>query len=59
MDRPVSGDPVYGTPDDLGLERQFLHAARLVFDHPFTDERVELESPLPPDLEEALRRARL
>src|SRR5699024_9919973 len=27
---PVAGDPVYGRrPDDLGLRRQFLHAARL------------------------------
>ena len=36
--------------DDLGLERQFLHAARLAFPHPFTDEPVEVESPLPGDL---------
>ena len=27
---PVSGDPVYGVAGDLGLERQFLHARRLV-----------------------------
>ena len=33
---PVCGDPVYGVAGDLGLERQFLHAHRLVFDHPFT-----------------------
>ena len=26
---PVVGDPEYGTPGRLGLERQFLHAARL------------------------------
>jgi 23S rRNA pseudouridine1911/1915/1917 synthase len=55
---PVSGDPMYGVARDLGLERQFLHAARLAFDHPFTGERVEVESPLPPDLEAALERAR-
>ena len=55
---PVSGDPVYGVPHDLGLERQFLHAARLAFEHPFTRERVEVESPLPGDLEAALERAR-
>jgi 23S rRNA pseudouridine1911/1915/1917 synthase len=55
---PVSGDPVYGIPGDLGLERQFLHAARLAFEHPFTHERVELESPLPQDLRDALDEAR-
>ncbi|MBD0318335.1 MAG: RluA family pseudouridine synthase, partial [Thermoleophilia bacterium] len=36
IDLPVSGDPVYGVPGDLGLERQFLHAARLAFEHPVT-----------------------
>jgi 23S rRNA pseudouridine1911/1915/1917 synthase len=54
----VSGDPVYGSAGDLGLERQFLHAARLAFDHPFTDERIDVESPLPEDLAAALARAR-
>jgi 23S rRNA pseudouridine1911/1915/1917 synthase len=54
---PVVGDPVYGTPEP-GLRRQFLHAARLAFDHPVTAERVDVESPLPPDLETALARTR-
>jgi 23S rRNA pseudouridine1911/1915/1917 synthase len=57
IDLPVSGDPVYGVPRDLGLERQFLHSARLAFLHPFTRERVEADSPLPPDLEAALAAA--
>ena len=46
---PVVGDPVYGAPDPA-LGRQFLHAARLAFTHPFTGERVEVESPLPAEL---------
>ena len=58
IDLPVAGDPVYGVPGDLGLERQFLHAARLTFDHPITEVRVEVDSPLPPDLETALELAR-
>jgi 23S rRNA pseudouridine1911/1915/1917 synthase len=58
IDLPVSGDPVYGVPGDLGLERQFLHAARLAFPHPLTGQRVEAISPLPEDLERALERAR-
>ena len=58
IDLPIAGDPVYGVPGDLGLERQFLHAARLAFAHPFTGERIETESPLPDDLAAALERAR-
>jgi 23S rRNA pseudouridine1911/1915/1917 synthase len=54
---PVCGDPEYGTRGLLGLERQFLHAARLAFDHPATGERIELSSPLPEDLRGALDRA--
>jgi 23S rRNA pseudouridine1911/1915/1917 synthase len=57
IDLPVVGDRVYGVPG-LGLSRQFLHAARLAFEHPFRGERMEVESPLPPDLRAALDRAR-
>jgi 23S rRNA pseudouridine1911/1915/1917 synthase len=55
---PVSGDPVYGAKGDLGLDRQFLHAHALAFEHPLTGERLSFESPLPPDLADALARAR-
>jgi 23S rRNA pseudouridine1911/1915/1917 synthase len=58
IDLPVAGDPVYGRPQELGLERQFLHAARLGFTHPLTGRRIEVESPLPLDLHAALERAR-
>ena len=58
IDLPVAGDRMYGRPGELGLERQFLHAARLAFIHPFTEERVDVESPLPPDLSVALALAR-
>jgi 23S rRNA pseudouridine1911/1915/1917 synthase len=54
---PVSGDPVYGVAGRFGLARQFLHAARLSFTHPMTGEPLDARSPLPPDLEAALRRA--
>jgi 23S rRNA pseudouridine1911/1915/1917 synthase len=57
IDLPVAGDPVYGRPHELGLERQFLHAARLAFTHPFTAEPVDVESPLPEDLQTAARMA--
>jgi 23S rRNA pseudouridine1911/1915/1917 synthase len=55
---PIAGDPVYGRPSELGLRRQFLHAARLAFPHPRTGRRVEVASPLPPELESALASAR-
>lgn len=58
IELPVAGDPVYGVQGDLGLERQFLHAGRLAFDHPLTGERVDVSSPLPDDLAAALERAR-
>ena len=58
IDLPVAGDPVYGIAGDLGLERQFLHAARLAFVHPVTGEAVDVSSPLPPDLAAALAAAR-
>jgi 23S rRNA pseudouridine1911/1915/1917 synthase len=54
---PVAGDPEYGTAGLLGLERQFLHATRLAFDHPLGGERIDVGSPLPADLQDALARA--
>jgi 23S rRNA pseudouridine1911/1915/1917 synthase len=58
LELPVSGDPVYGVPGDLGLERQFLHAYRLAFEHPFSGAQIDVESALPADLEAALTLAR-
>jgi 23S rRNA pseudouridine1911/1915/1917 synthase len=55
---PVSGDREYGSKDRHGLVRQFLHAAELAFRHPRTGEQLEFASELPPDLSEALERAR-
>jgi len=55
---PLCGDPVYGVAGDLGLARQFLHAHRLRLTHPLTGAELDLSSPLPPDLAEALERAR-
>ena len=54
---PVLGDRQYGGRPAYGLERQFLHAARLAFPHPVTGEEVDVKSPLPGDLEAALDRA--
>jgi 23S rRNA pseudouridine1911/1915/1917 synthase len=54
---PVLGDPQYGGVIRYGLSRQFLHAARLAFEHPITAEPVDVTSPLPDDLAAALELA--
>jgi 23S rRNA pseudouridine955/2504/2580 synthase len=38
----------------IGFDRMFLHARRLVFDHPASGERVDLQAPLPPECERLL-----
>ncbi len=51
---PVVGDAVYGSgrsKNEPALQRQFLHAYQLKFQHPTTGEVVELEAPLPEDLQ--------
>jgi 23S rRNA pseudouridine1911/1915/1917 synthase len=53
----VCGDPEYGGAGILGLERQFLHSARLSFTHPQTGERIDQTSDLPEDLAAALDQA--
>ena len=57
IDLPVLGDPVYGVPHPR-LNRQFLHASRLGFTHPFTGQPVQVESPLPADLQAFLSQIR-
>jgi len=52
---PLLGDPTYGDRrTTLGLERPFLHAAELSFDHPTTGDRLAFTSPLPADLSSLL-----
>jgi 23S rRNA pseudouridine1911/1915/1917 synthase len=55
---PVLGDRAYDGPVRFGLQRQFLHAARLAFPHPASGAPLDLSSPLPSDLEEVLGLAR-
>ena len=59
---PILGDRRYGggggDADTLGLARPFLHSWRVAFEHPSTGERIEIEEPLPPDLQRALDRLR-
>lgn len=52
---PVVGDVAYGgNRPSLPMDRPFLHAAALGFDHPVTGERIEITEPLPPDLQSVL-----
>ena len=58
---PVVGDDIYGEPAykqfvrKFGpLDRYFLHAAGLRFDHPTTKKPMEFHSPLPPRLQKLL-----
>ncbi len=58
MRHPIVGDTMYGgdpvLAERLGLNRQWLHAVELSFDHPRTGERVELTSTYSEDLVRAL-----
>jgi 23S rRNA pseudouridine1911/1915/1917 synthase len=47
---PVAGDDLYGGDRPPGLQRMFLHASVLGFDHPRTGDRVRFTSALPPEL---------
>ena len=54
LKHPCVGDLTYGADPTLaqrvGLERQWLHAVRLGFEHPDSGEHVEYESTYPDDL---------
>jgi 23S rRNA pseudouridine1911/1915/1917 synthase len=58
---PVCGDPQYGgraCGRELGLDRQFLHAEKLMFSHPRSRELLVCESKPPVELRRALDAAR-
>lgn len=60
---PVVGDTLYGAPRQERVEnralpalaRNFLHSARLAFNHPKTGKRIDVRAPLPTDLVDYLR----
>lgn len=57
---PVGGDEKYGDREfnawlkSQGMNRMFLHAAKVTFIDPATDRQVKVEAPLPPELERIL-----
>jgi 23S rRNA pseudouridine1911/1915/1917 synthase len=65
LGHPVVGDTLYGAPHRIGdaetglsLERNFLHAAHLAFTHPQSKKAMEIQAPLPPELEAFLAKIR-
>ena len=58
MHHPCVGDPLYGSDPKLAktlrLDRQWLHAVELGFEHPGSGEHVTFTSPYPEDLARAL-----
>lgn len=57
---PVAGDKKYGEPEvnrrlrALGLNRLFLHASALIFQPSYRDRPLQIEAPLPRELESLL-----
>ena len=51
---PLVADGLYGGAVAAGMERQALHAFRLAFVHPVTQQAMELRAPIPSDLQGAL-----
>lgn len=50
---PILGDPVYGSPSankKFKIARQLLHAERIEFVHPITQEALRISAPPPQDL---------
>lgn len=58
--RPIAGDDKYGDPifnqkmREFGLNRLFLHAASIEFNHPRSGERINIHAPLAEDLDVVL-----
>lgn len=53
MGYPLAGDDLYGGHLNY-IGRQALHASRVSFYHPMTDEWLELQASIPPDMEALL-----
>jgi pseudouridylate synthase len=51
------GDSVYGRPDSE--KRQMLHAYKLEFQHPITEENMEFIAELPEDFKKVLKKCGL
>jgi len=52
---PLVGDRVYGGEMVEGLKRPFLHAYKIIFEHPITGQEMRMEADLPKDLSDFLK----
>jgi 23S rRNA pseudouridine1911/1915/1917 synthase len=52
---PLLGDDLYGDTTKL-LNRQALHAAKLVLNHPISNELLEINSPMPNDMHNLIKK---
>lgn len=52
---PLVGDKVYGGERVDGLKRPFLHAYKIIFNHPINNKEIKIETDLPEDLVEVLK----
>ena len=55
---PVLGDHLYGGENPLLIERQALHSRYLSFNHPVSDERIDVEAPLHEDMLKLIEKLR-
>ncbi|KOY74366.1 Pseudouridine synthase [Apilactobacillus kunkeei] len=58
IDHPLAGDPLYGPKNTLKGNGQFLHAKKLGFVHPKTNEKMIFETPLPEIFEQTITKLR-
>lgn len=62
LGHPLVGDKMYGPQDGPALPppfpRQALHAMKLGFEHPAAKRRLQIEAPLPADMQELVRAVR-
>jgi len=51
---PVTGDYLYSGDRPFLIERQALHAEKLTFNHPVTDERITVSADIPDDMKKCI-----
>jgi 23S rRNA pseudouridine1911/1915/1917 synthase len=56
LGHPIFGDSLYGKEENEFINRQALHAYKLVFPHPRSGETIELESQLPEDIKKLIKK---
>lgn len=58
LGHPLAGDELYGGTADSLMKRQALHAAKIEFFHPVTNQLFSFSAPYPDDMEQCIRHLR-